>query len=329
MALIMSSRIANPLIRLAAYAKELSKQDFAAPGEETPPAIADLPESLRDEVGKLAESFIFMERSLRENIRNLMSVTAAKQRFEGELQVAREIQLGLLPKTFPPFPDRPELDLFATLVSAKQVGGDLYDFFFVDKSRLCFTVGDVSDKGAPAALFMAITKTLIKVAADKTSAPAEMMSMVNNVISRDNPNSMFCTLFIGVLDLNTGLTQFANGGHNPPVLLSKKDGVIFLPGLSGPMPGAMEDLEYKGLSLQLDPGDALLIYTDGVTEAMNEQGELFSENKLLDLAILHKDFSSKDMINSVMDAVREHAQGAQQSDDITMLCLRFLGPKAS
>lgn len=328
MALLMSSRIANPLIRLSAYAKELSKQDFTTPSKEAP-AIADLPESLRDEVGKLAESFIFMEQSLRENIQNLMSVTAAKQRFEGELQVAREIQLGLLPKIFPPFPERLEIDLFAMLVSAKQVGGDLYDFFFVDKHRLCFTVGDVSDKGAPAALFMAITKTLIKVAADKTPDPAQMMFMVNNIISRDNPNSMFCTLFIGILDLQTGHIHFANGGHNPPVLYSKKDGVIFLPGLSGPMPGAMEDMPYKGLSLQLEPGDALLMYTDGVTEAMNEQGELFSENKLLELAAKHKDDNSETIIAAVMDAVREHAQGAQQSDDITMLCLRFLGPQTS
>ena len=327
MALMLASRIATPLIRLTAYAKELPTQDFTAPAP-TSTALDELPVRLGDEVGNLAESFVFMEKSLRENIHHLMKATAAKQRVEGELQVAREIQLGLLPKIFPPFPEHTEIDLYAMLVSAKEVGGDLYDFFLIDDNHLCFTAGDVSDKGAPAALFMAITKTLIKVAADKNPDPADMMAMVNKIISRDNPNSMFCTLFIGVLDMRNGHVLFANGGHNPPVIFSRAHTVDFLKGLSGPMPGAMEDMEYKLLEFQLNPGESILIYTDGVTEAMDVNGELFSDEKLLEIAATVQDANAHEIIDAVMHAVRIHAHGAQQSDDITMLCLRYLGPRA-
>ncbi len=327
LALAFSVRLSGPLARLAEYAKAIPEQDFTSE-EALESPIQDLPKRYHDEVGRLAESFIYMEHSLRENIRNLMKVTAAKQRIESELSIARDIQMGLLPKIFPPFPERPEFDLHAFLQPAKQVGGDLYDFFFIDDEHLCFSLGDVSDKGVPAALFMAITKSLINVVAQRKPEPASMMCMVNNELARDNPNSMFVTLIIAIIDLNTGEVQYANGGHNRPVLFSGKNGVDYLTGVSGPMAGAMEDMPFSPLETRLEPGDTLFLYTDGVTEAMNVNGELFSDEALLDTVRSHEDASPEELIQVVLRDVKQHVGEAQQSDDITMLCLRYNGPKA-
>ncbi|TVM19372.1 hypothetical protein DPQ33_03155 [Oceanidesulfovibrio indonesiensis] len=323
-ALAFSRHIARPLRLLAQHAMTLPQQDFSQP-VAGPSAIAHLPDKHHDEVGRLAESFVFMEKSLRENIANLMEVTATKNRIESELSIARDIQLGLLPKIFPPFPDRRELDLHAVLVSAKEVGGDLYDFFFLDDRRLCLVVGDVSDKGVPAALFMAITKTLVKVAAERHDDPAVMMGLVNDLLSEDNPNTMFVTIIIGILDLETGRFDYACGGHNPPIVIGEE--VREVPGISGPMAGAMDSLDYKTLSTTLRPGEAILLYTDGVTEAMNESLDLFSEQRLEETLRDYKDAGARAIVEGVMQRVHKHAAGAVQSDDITMLCVRYHGPQ--
>jgi len=330
LALGLASRLSRPLARLAEYAKSLPEQDFTREEPEDAPlaeAIRDLPRQHRDEVGRLAQSFIFMEGSLRENIKNLMQVTAAKQRIQSELAIASDIQMGLLPKIFPPFPDRPEFDLFAFLQPAKEVGGDLYDFFFINDTKLCFTVGDVSDKGVPAALFMAVTKTLINVVADQDPEPSAMLSMVNNELARDNPNAMFVTLIIAIIDLETGHVAYANGGHNRPVLFNDQ-GVDFLTGVSGPMAGAMEDMPFTPLETRLAPGDKLLLYTDGITEAMTETGKLYSDAKLIETTTALADASPKELLDGILKSVKAHAAGATQSDDITMLCLRYNGPPA-
>ncbi|TVM36500.1 SpoIIE family protein phosphatase [Oceanidesulfovibrio marinus] len=325
LALAFSRHIARPLRLLARHAMTLPEQDFSKPAEGPSP-IGDLPKHHDDEVGRLASSFVFMERSLRENISNLMEVTATKNRIESELSIARDIQLGLLPKIFPPFPDRNEFDLHAVLVSAKEVGGDLYDFFFLDDRRLCLVVGDVSDKGVPAALFMAITKTLVKVAAERHDDPAVMLNLVNDLLSEDNPNTMFVTIIIGILDLETGRFDYVNGGHNPPIIIGPD--IRWVTGVSGPMAGAMDGIQYKHLATTLAPGEAILLYTDGVTEAMNAGLELFGENRLEETVRAMPDASAREIIEGVMDKVHEHAAGAVQSDDITMLCVRYKGPEA-
>ncbi len=327
LALAFSARISGPLAKLADYAKAIPEQDLTAePPADSP--IQNLSTRYHDEVGRLAESFVYMEHSLRENIRNLIQVTAAKQRIENELSIARDIQMGLLHKIFPPFPDRPEFDLYAYLEPAKEVGGDLYDFFFIDDEHLCFCVGDVSDKGVPAALFMAISKALINVAAERDPEPASMMRMVNDELARDNPNCMFVTLIIAIIDLRSGEIQYANGGHNRPILLDRDTEVDFLSGVSGPMAGAMADMPFSPLRTKLKPGDTLLLYTDGVTEAMNVRGELFSDEALLETVRRHRDVSPKELVEVVLTDVKKHVDHAQQSDDITMLCLRYNGPKA-
>jgi phosphoserine phosphatase RsbU/P len=328
LALAFSARISGPLTKLADYAKVIPEQDLTAePPADSP--IQNLSKRYRDEVGRLAESFVYMERSLRENIRNLIQVTAAKQRIENELSIARDIQMGLLHKIFPPFPDRPEFDLYAYLEPAKEVGGDLYDFFFIDDNHLCFSVGDVSDKGVPAALFMAISKALINVAAQRDPDPASMMCMVNDELARDNPNCMFVTLIIAIIDLRSGDVRYANGGHNRPVLLHGEKDVDFLAGVSGPMAGAMADMPFSPLRTKLEPGDTLLLYTDGVTEAMTEKGELFTDDAFLETVRRHADASPRELVDVVLADVKKHVGGAQQSDDITMLCLRYNGPRAA
>ena len=324
--LVLAGRIAKPLNALADYAKALPETDFTAQEvQDQSAAIRHLPQRHKDEVGRLATALMFMEGSLRENIRSLIETTAANERIEGELNVAREIQLGLLPKTFPPFPERREFDLFATLKSAKEVGGDLYDFFFIDEDHFCFAVGDVSGKGVPAALFMAISRTLLRTAGARERDPGPIMETMNNDLAPDNPNSMFVTLFVGVLNTRTGRLRFANGGHNKPVI-KNQDGARFLEGRSGPMVGAVEDIPYNTLEIDLAPGEMIFLYTDGITEAMDEELAVYSDDRLLVMMEAAPMVSAEQTIQIVLEDVARHVGAAQQSDDITALCLRYAGP---
>lgn len=322
--LVLSIRVTKPLNALADYAKSLPETDFTTSEDQTA-AIRDLPARHKDEVGRLAKALVFMEHSLRENIRTLIETTAANERIEGELNVAREIQMGLLPKTFPPFPERTEFDLYASLESAKEVGGDLYDFFFIDEEHFCFAVGDVSGKGVPAALFMAISRTLLRAASVRERDPAKIMESMNNDLAPDNPNSMFVTLFIGVLNTRTGKLQYANGGHNQPVL-KNRDGVRFLEGRSGPMVGAMEGLPYVCLEIDMAPGESILLYSDGITEAMDENNALYSDERLLATMGSLGELAPGKTIQAVLADVALHVGQAEQSDDITTLCLKYSGP---
>jgi sigma-B regulation protein RsbU (phosphoserine phosphatase) len=320
----MVSRIASPLKTLAAYAKKLPDQDFTA---ESSTGIAIKKRVLlsRDEVGELARSFEFMETELKGNISNLMEITAARERIQGELNVAREIQMGIIPKTFPTFPDQEQFDLFATIEPAKEVGGDLYDFFLMDEDHLCLTLGDVSDKGVPAALFMVITRTLIKTTAEHERSPAKIMSHINNILEADNPRSMFVTLIIGVLNIRTGVLTYASGGHNHPILIRKNGETSYKTDKSGPMVGVIGGFDYRELSVSLLPGDSFFLYTDGVTEAMDPDQQLFSDEQLLGTVENGPLDSLEKTVENVMVKVKEHAGTAPQSDDIAMLKIRYNG----
>ncbi len=247
-----------------------------------------------------------------------------REKIDTELQVAREIQLGILPKQFPPFPERNELAIFANLIPAREVGGDFYDFFFTDHKHLCFTIGDVSDKGVPAALFMAIARTLIKNSAQHLLSPAEIMNKVNQVLSTDNPRVMFVTLIVGIINIETGEVRYANGGHNPPIITKgRQQSAEYKDDLSGPLVGMMPDFQFKEIQLLLEPGDAIFLYTDGVTEATDENGVFFSSERLL------KEFQNighepvEDVVAKILQGVRGHAGSAPQSDDIAMMMIRY------
>ena len=260
---------------------------------------------------------------------SLAVVEAAKARMQEELNVGRDIQLSMLPRVFPAFPDRKELELYAVLEPALEVGGDLYDFFLVDDHRLCFVIGDVSGNGVPAALFMAMTKIMVKTRAASDPSPASIVTHVNDALSADNDSCMFVTLYLGILNLRDGTLLTTNAGHNPP-LLKRRDGQFeWLTAKDGPLVGPMPGIAFKETTTQLGPGDELFLYTDGVTEADNRRRELFGNDRLKRVLTQSRAVSVVDRLGEVMTAVRTFAGDAPQADDITMLGLRYHGVTSS
>ena len=261
--------------------------------------------------------------SIKRFIENLKAETEKRERIASELRIAQEIQISMLPSVFP---KRPEFELYAMMDPAKEVGGDFYDFFFVDKKRLCFVIGDVSGKGVPAALFMAITKTLVKNEAMRGISTGEILSRVNNILCPDNQTCLFVTIFCAILDIETGQVQYCNAGHNPPLVCDRQGCTVeYLKVSGGLVVGVMENTKCEDKDLTLKPGDLILLYTDGVTEAMNLKQEQFSEKRLLDRLTLVKDKDIKSMIGDLREVVHRFAQDEPQSDDITMLALRYRG----
>ncbi len=252
-----------------------------------------------------------------------MQVKAAKERMEKELNVARDIQMSMVPLDFPAFPDREEFSIYAILEPAREVGGDFYDFFLIDHDHLCFTVGDVSDKGVPAALFMAVTKTLIKSHAASDLSPASIMTAANDELCENNESSMFVTIFLCILDLRTGEMVYTNAGHNPPYIKTSAGELITLDQRHGPVAGAIGGVAYGEDRLKLTAGDYVVMFTDGVTEAMSPNRELYSEDALETLLIDSGLDEPTQAVALVYDAIVDHQDGAEQSDDITVLSLEF------
>jgi len=267
-----------------------------------------------------------MDRDLLEMLTSNVSMaieSLEKSRIQESLETARKIQLSMLPRSFRNTARQYGIDLHATLIAAKEVGGDLYDFFAIDDDHLCFLVGDVSDKGVPAALFMAIVKTLIRSAAERNPDPGTILDKANNELCRDNEESMFVSLFLGILNRRTGEVSFGNGGHNPPYLVRGDGRVESVAMEKGLVLGLMEDRGYQTRQLTLQPGDGILLYTDGVTEAMNVRNEEFGEERLAGLLQVDSGVIAEQLDERVVDAVRNFAIGAPQSDDLTVMFLRF------
>ncbi len=276
-----------------------------------------------DEIEALATTFNKMAGDLQAYIKDLRDTTAAKERFESELRVAHEIQMSFLKKIFPPFPDRPEFSLCATIVPAREVGGDLYDFGLLAENRLVFYVGDVSDKGVPASLVMAMTMTLMKRASQQPGiTPAGILRQVNEALSEDNENCMFVTLFIGILDLQSGDLSFSNAGHDPPLILGADGQCRYLTLPDGLVLGVMPEAQFSDDRIRLEPGDMIVAYTDGVTEAMSPERTLYSEVHLQDTLAMLAGRGVHDTVAGIVASVRIHAAGAPQSDDIAVLALR-------
>jgi len=278
--------------------------------------------------------------SIKRFIENLKAETEAREKIQAELRIASDIQMSMLPQVFP---QRKEFEIFAMMDPAKEVGGDFYDFFFVDDKHLCFVIGDVSGKGVPAALFMAISKTLIKSEAKRGLAPKEILASVNNILCPDNQSCLFVTVFCLILNIETGELHFANAGHNPPLILDRTEcghcgdpregcdksgcfNFIKIPG--GVVVGVMENSKCPENVITLQPGDIIFLYTDGITEAMNPNHEQFSEKRLKELMINLKNKDIKEIVGNVRQEIHKFADGAPQSDDITMLALRYRGKGA-
>jgi phosphoserine phosphatase RsbU/P len=255
-------------------------------------------------------------------------IRAHLARMEQELEAARQLQLSIVPSVFPPpTPERP-VSIFASMDTALEVGGDLYDFFYLDDGTLCLVMGDVSGKGMPAALFMARTKSLIHLAAELMRAsdgamagPAEIVARVNRELSQNNSDMMFVTLFFAMLEPTTGELRYCNAGHNPPYVLSGES-VVAVQGAKGPALGVRANAVYRMEQLSLAPGSMIYLYTDGVTEAANHADELFSEERLESVLRDAINGQSADVVNSVATAVHRFVGDAQQSDDITMMAIR-------
>ncbi|MDY6903512.1 MAG: SpoIIE family protein phosphatase [Thermodesulfobacteriota bacterium] len=259
------------------------------------------------------------------NLMRELETKTEKDMIEGELRGAREIQMSIVPQIYPAFPDLEKIDLCARLIPAKEVGGDLYDYYLLDKekNKLFFMIGDVSDKGVPASLFMIITMTLFKANTSEDADLAQIVKAVNNQLAVDNDANMFVTLFCGVMNVSTGDIHYVNAGHNPPLLVRKGDAPEFIPSSGDLVLGAMPGIDYSARGLTLAPGDTLLLYTDGVTEAFNTGKELFSEERLVNVAAHINSLSANDGVEAVYQAVTHFAGDATQSDDITLLLLRY------
>ncbi len=269
---------------------------------------------------------ITIEKSLREIERYKIAMMAHDTlvALRQELDIATIIQTSMLPKTFPAFPERTEFDIYARMTPAKEVGGDLYDFFLIDKYRLGVIIGDVSGKGVAAALLMAVCKTLLKVIAAKGMPADEVLSEVNKMLVKESPSNMFVTVFYGILDTRNGAFEYSNGGHNPPCWLSADGPLKSIDDAGGLMLGAFELSEYKSNIIMLKPGDSIFFYTDGVTEAFNTEQEEFEDHRLNALLDRQADLDNKEIVDRVFLGLSDFTAGAEQSDDITCMALKYL-----
>lgn len=278
-----------------------------------------------NELNLLSKSMNTMMMDIDDYIINIQKVTAEKERISVELDVATKIQASYLPNLFPPFPSHKEIDLYATMNPAKEVGGDFYDFFMLGEDKLVLVVADVSGKGVPAALFMMIGKTLIKNQAANTQSPAEIMTTVNNQLTEHNDASMFITIWLGIVDLKTGIVKACNAGHNPPVIQRAGGKFEIYKDKHGLVTGIMPDIRYKEYEFQLNYGDCVFNCTDGVQEATNKSKELFENSRMLEALNKEPAADTKTLLRNVKLSIDEFVADAPQFDDITMLAFRYLG----
>ncbi|MBO6028491.1 MAG: SpoIIE family protein phosphatase [Bacteroidales bacterium] len=302
----------QPLSDLARQAEDIASGHFDTV----------LPENTQpDELGTLSRSFADMQSSLVTYMDELTRTTANKVRIEGELQIARNIQMGMIPQVFPPFPERKDIDLYASMMPAREVGGDLYDYF-IQGRRLYFCIGDVSGKGVPASLFMTVVLNLFRAAGRQGLLPAEIAHQINETLTNGNEQLMFVTMFIGAIDLVSGKLDFCNCGHNPPVVLAQDEKPVFLSCKANMAIGVLSNAVFEGEYMDGFKDKPLFLYTDGLSEAENPDHELFGSDRLL--AVLGEPYTDAEtVVKRMQAAISDHVAGADPSDDLTMLCLEI------
>lgn len=315
--LIISAKITIPLRKLTAITSEIGAGNLNA-------RIPDLKQ--KDEIGLLSSSFKLMQNRLKDYIQNLQETTAAKEKIESELKIAHDIQQGIIPKIFPAFPERSDVDIYAILEPAKQVGGDLYDFFFIEDNVFCFGLGDVSGKGVPASLLMAITTTLLRAKATAGLKVNEIVKKINEELSSGNENMMFVTMFLGIIDLDTGILEYCNAGHNYPYVLRSNDETEQLAQTHGIPLGIDVNAKYETGKTMLHKNESIVLYTDGVTEAIDKDGNFFEEEKLDELIktqCLNK--GAREVTTIILQSALNFSKDVEQADDITILVLKVKG----
>ncbi|MBE7004133.1 MAG: HAMP domain-containing protein [Ruminococcaceae bacterium] len=316
-AFTVAGRIVKPLERMTARINSLRDGDTAFEMEDA--------YRTGDEIEVLAESFATLSKRTRDYITQITQITAEKERIGTELALATRIQADMLPNIYPAFPDRPEFDVYASMDPAKEVGGDFYDFFLIDRDHLGIVMADVSGKGVPAALFMMISKILVQNYAMTGHSPAEVLQAVNDQICANNREEMFVTVWFGILDIKTGRITAANAGHEYPALLYSGGQFELLKDKHGFVIGGMEGMKYKEYEFTLTPGSKLFLYTDGVPEATNAEKELFGTERMLAALNENKAAEPQDVLKQVRRAVDGFVNEAEQFDDLTMLCLEYRG----
>ena len=322
--LIMVSQVRKKIIdRLLSLEKSIKKYS-----ENKDTVVAEYivkHEHGNDEIRSISDHFVAMIYELEDYMNNLQKVTAEKERISAELNVATQIQADMLPSIFPPFPSHKEFDLFASMDPAKEVGGDFYDFFLVDKDHIALVVADVSGKGVPAALFMVIAKTLIKNRTLMGGSPAEILQDVNNQLCEGNEAELFVTVWMAIIELSTGKGIAANAGHEHPALRRKDGSYELIKYRHSPAVATMEGLRFREHEFELHPGDTLVEYTDGVTEATNIDNVLFGEDRLLTALNQQPDAEPKDLLHTLREHIDQFVADAPQFDDITMLGFHYKG----
>jgi sigma-B regulation protein RsbU (phosphoserine phosphatase) len=316
--MLVAAWITHPITRLAAATQELAKGNLEV----------QLPEMRsRDEIGEFAATFNTMVHDLKNTIDQRLHETAVRESLERELQVARQIQTSLTPMIRPPFPERSEFTLDAYTEPAKIMAGDFFDFWFVDRDVLALVVADVSGKGVPAAMFMAVARTIFRSFSRPDHSPAEVLMIADRIMAGENEEQMFVTVFHAHYHVGTGELTFANGGHNPPYIVRKDGSVTSLGSSTGPMIGVWGDAQVENRQICLAPGDSLVAFTDGVTEAQNAKGELFGEPRLERLlGTIHRE-GVDELRRRIVDEVDRYRESSDQ-DDVTVLVLRRTDSKS-
>ena len=318
--LFMRKNFIGPLMKIRKNVTEFAQNDTV-----TETNLAEI--QTEDEIQETAESIATMEGDIIKYIDNIQTITKEKERIGAELNVATQIQADMLPRIFPAFPGRKDIDIFAAMDPAKEVGGDFYDFFLVDDDHLCMVMADVSGKGVPAALFMVIAKTLIKNQALLGRDPSEILYNVNNQLCDGNEVEMFVTVWLAVVELSTGKGKAANAGHEHPCLCRKGGKYELVEYRHSPAVAVMEGMKFREHDFELRPGDKLFVYTDGVPEATSAQKELFGSERMLDALNQDPEAEPAQVLVNVRAAVDGFVKEAEQFDDLTMLCLEYNGPE--
>lgn len=290
-------------------------------------ACADLEQiRLRNELGQLSEDVADLTKEIDTYTNHIMEITSEKERIETELDLARQIQASMLPSSFPPYPDRNEFLIYASMDPAKEVGGDFYDFQLIDDDHLCMVIADVSGKGIPAALFMMASKIILSNYAKAGKSPAQILMDANDDISNNNKLEMFVTVWLGILEISTGKLTAANAGHEYPVWKRPDGGFELIKDKHGFVIGGMEGMKYTEYEMQLEQGSKLFVYTDGVPEATNAENELFGTDRMISALNEGASEEPEQILRHVRSAVDEFVQDAEQFDDLTMLCIEYDGP---
>ena len=318
----MQRNVTEPINKLCTETRKFTEKK----GQYTSTDIIDLHFNSHDEIEDLYHEIRSMERRVVRYLEHLVKVTGEKARSRTELSIAAQIQSDILPSKFPAFPDRAQdFDLYASMDPAREVGGDFYDFFLVDDDHLALIIADVSGKGIPAAMFMAIVKSLLKnnVASTVGAAPSEIIAILNNRICASNQSGMFVSVWLGILEISTGILTACNAGHEYPVLCRNGKSFEVIKDKHGLVMAAMEDVPYTDYKITLEPGDRLFVYTDGVVEATNSRTELFGMGRMIEALNRDPEACPRELIEEVSATVDEFVGNAPQFDDITMLAVTY------